>query len=44
MHEFGHAAGVQYSKLANDLMYDFCRGNVLALSSDDIEAMRSLYR
>ena len=43
-HEFGHAAGVEHSKLTADLMYDKYRSGVLALSSDDIEAMRSLYR
>lgn len=43
-HEFGHAAGVGHSKLTADLMYDFYNSNVLALSSDDIDAMRSLYR
>lgn len=43
-HEFGHAGGLGHSKFTADLMYDFYSSNVLALSSDDIDAMRSLYR
>ena len=43
-HEFGHAAGLGHSKLTDDVMHDFYSSDVLALSSDDIEAMRSLYR
>ena len=43
-HEFGHAAGVLHSKFTDDLMYDFYSSDVLALSSDDSDAMRSLYR
>ena len=43
-HEFGHAGGLGHSKLTDDLMHDFYSSDVLALSSDDIDAMRSLYR
>ena len=43
-HEFGHAGGLGHSKLTDDVMHDFYNSDVLALSSDDIDAMRSLYR
>ena len=43
-HELGHAAGLGHSALTTDLMYEKYSTNVIAPSSNDVKAMRKVYR
>ena len=43
-HEFGHAAGLGHSGLKKDLMYKEYDTDVIAPSTNDVEAMRRVYR